>query len=121
MTEAADVEALPGTRWVLVAWSASTLDPDEVRVTASFEADAISGVSAVNRYRATWSATPDGNLMLGPAMTTRMAGPEGLMRAETTFHALLAGVRAFRIADDGGSLALLDEAGTEVLTFAREP
>lgn len=117
----ADAEALSGTHWVLVAWSASTLDPDEVRVTASFEADAIFGVSAVNRYRAACSASPDGTLALGPAMTTRMAGPEGLMRAEATFHALLAGVRAFRIADDGGSLALIDESGTEVLTFAREP
>ncbi|MCE9611932.1 MAG: META domain-containing protein [Chthoniobacter sp.] len=66
-----------------------------------------SGISGVNRFSGGY--TQDGaKLKFGALAGTKMAGPPEAMQVESSFHAALASVTAWQIADD--ALALLSEA-----------
>jgi len=67
----------------------------------------VSGFSGVNRFFGGY--TRDGaKLKFGALAGTEMAGPPEAMQAESAYHAALASVTGWQIAD--GALALLSEA-----------
>lgn len=77
----------------------------------------ISGFAGVNRFSGSLnvSALSDGRFEMGPAATTRMAGPSELMRLEDRFLRTLQGADSARLVD--GRL-VLRRSGDAVLAFA---
>ena len=85
-------------------------------VSATFDGATIGGNASVNHYGGPY--TVDGeSIQIGALAVTRMAGPEPAMAQETAFLADLG--RAASFAVDGDILKLFDEAGAELLVFAR--
>ncbi len=106
--------ALAGTNWRLSGWSASSLDPADFTITATFDDREIGGTSAVNQYGGTYTAKA-GSFSTGALSMTEMAGPEPAMRAEQIYLALLAQARTYD--RTAGSLVLRDANGNELLVF----
>lgn len=75
------------------------------------------GFSGVNRYFGGYEKDGD-KLKFGALGSTRMAGPPEAMQTESAFHAMLASVSQWQIAE--GALALLSE-GKVVARFAARP
>lgn len=71
------------------------------------------GVLACNRFAASYMLLGN-SLTFGPAMSTRMACPEG-MAQEAAFTRALEGARGWRVAD--GQLELLDAEGAPLAIF----
>lgn len=79
--------------------------PENATVTLSFNEGRISGKSACNRYSAVISEGDNpGDIIIGPAMGTRMACPDNLMEIENSYLESLARVTSFSF--HSGSLAL---------------
>lgn len=112
---AAGGHALEGTAWRLTGWSASALDPAPYEITAECGKAEISGRSAVNTFGGPCTITRDGAFSVGDLRTTRMAGSEDEMQAETIFFDLLRRVRKHAVANN--TLTLEDEAGQDILVF----
>lgn len=107
--------SLEGTAWKLTGWSVSSQDPNEFTITAVFKDGRIGGTSAVNTYGGPYTTGDDGSFSVGELASTMMAGPEADMQAETTYLALLAAAKEFRV--DGETLTLLDGGGGESLIY----
>ncbi len=112
-----DPASIEGTSWRLARGVAV---PDGSTITARFVDGTVSGHAAVNRYRATYELS-GGRLRIGPAATTRMAGPDAAMAAEAAYLTLLGAVAGQRLEDGGRALALLDASGDEILGFSAGP
>jgi len=112
-----DSRLLDGSAWRLEAWSVSSLHPGAFEITAAFEAGRISGKAAVNLYGGSYVADPTGAFWVGSLVSTKMAGPEPAMRAESLYFELLRQARAFKAETE--ELTLLDGHGNELLIFAR--
>jgi len=108
--------SLEGTSWKLTGWSVSSQDPNDFTITAEFKDGRIGGTSAVNSYGGPYTTGGDGSFSVGELASTMMAGPEPDMQAETTYMALLAAAKEFRV--DGETLTLLDGDGGESLIYA---
>jgi heat shock protein HslJ len=108
---------LPGSRWRLQGWAASSLEPSRFTITAEFSKSQISGTSAVNSYGGTYAASEDGRFSVGDLQSTLMAGPEDAMRAESPYFDWLRQARRYLI--DGGRLILSDEQGNHLLVFRK--
>lgn len=106
---------LDGTRWRLVQWTISSIDPADVTITAQFARGRISGNSGVNSYSGPCKLGPRGALAAGPLASTEMGGPEPMMRAEGAYVTMLAQARSFKVAE--GRLTLYDQGGNESLVF----
>ena len=106
--------ALAGSSWRLSGWSASSLDPADFTITATFDDREVGGTSAVNQYGGTYTAK-GGNFSTGAISMTEMAGPEPAMRAEQIYLTLLAQARKYD--RTAGRLVLLDASGNELLVF----
>ncbi|PWS35783.1 hypothetical protein DFH01_19590 [Falsiroseomonas bella] len=91
---------------------------DRSRTSMSFGADGrVSGLGGCNRYNGGY--TLDGaSLRFGPVAGTMMACPPALAEQEQRFHAALAQVRGWRIAN--GLLHLTDEAGGTVIRLSSD-
>jgi heat shock protein HslJ len=88
--------AIEGSNWLLVRMNLDQPVPEGAEVTLAFEAGRISGKSACNRYSADIKEGDNpGDILIGPAMGTRMACPEPLMEVETQYLELLAKVTGF--------------------------
>lgn len=111
--------ALAGTSWRVSAWSEASPNPADHTLTARFTGTEIGGTSAVNQYGGAYSAGGDGSFSVGALQTTEMAGSPSAMRAEATFHRLLAQAR--RHEREGARLTLRDEQGASLLVFRAEP
>lgn len=110
-------DPLQGTRWTLTGWTVSATDPASLGITARFAEGTIAGNSAVNRYSGPYTTGSRNAFAVGPLVATRMAGPEGAMRAESAYLALLGEARSYKLS--GPQLTLLDGAGNESLIFDR--
>lgn len=106
---------LKGTKWRLAGWSASSLDPAEYEITAECGEAEISGRSAVNTYGGPCAITRDGGFSVGDLRTTRMAGSEDEMRAESIYLDLLRKARKHAVTKT--TLTLKDEGGQDILIF----
>lgn len=109
---------LDGTSWQLTGWSVSSLDPNDFTITAAFADGKVSGKSAVNAYSGPYTVGPDDAFSVGALASTKMAGPEPDMRAETIYLQLLAAARSVKV--DGSTLTLYDDGGNESLIFTAE-
>mgnify|MGYP001165993509 FL=1 len=84
------------------------------RVTLRFNDDGrVAGTASCNRYSGAYELTGEG-LTLGRMLTTKMACAPALMQQEQRFLGLLAQVRRFEIAADGG-LALIAADGHRIV------
>ncbi|MHB1132155.1 MAG: META domain-containing protein [Chloroflexota bacterium] len=108
---------LEGTRWRLVGWTISSLDPASVTISAHFAEGRISGTSAVNSYGGPYTVGPGNAFSIGQMVSTAMGGPEPAMRAESIYLTLLGQARSYKVADD--KLTLYDAGGNESLIFQR--
>lgn len=106
-----------GDTWYLVGAVSDTSIP--TTVTLTFDGDTASGSGPVNTYSTSFTATEDGGLELGPIASTRMAGPDDAMAAETAYFALLEEVDGYT-AVEGGELYLFD-GDLQVLTYSEVP
>jgi len=104
--------------WRLTAWSVSSLAATDFAITARFADGGVTGRSAVNTYRGTATIGPGNAIAFGPMITTRMAGPEPAMRAESAYLALLASATSYAL--DDGRLTLADAGGNVVLEYSEE-
>ena len=111
--------ALAGTSWRVSAWAEASPNPADHTITARFTGTEIGGTSAVNHYGGAYSAGGDGSFSVGALQTTEMAGPPESMRAEATFHRLLAQARQYERED--ARLTLRDSQGVSLLVFRAEP
>jgi len=80
---------LDGSSWRLSSWSVSSQDPADFTITAAFKDGTIAGNAAVNTYNGSYTVGPNDAFSAGPLATTKMAGPEADMQAETTYLQLL--------------------------------
>ena len=79
-------------------------------ITMSFaENGKVAGEAGVNRYGATYTTSRTNSIEIGPAATTRKAGPAEAMEQEREFLAALSASKVYRI--NGQTLELLDPAG----------
>ncbi len=109
---------LSGTQWRLSAWSDSSSDPSQFTITADFDAYAIYGISAVNYYSGSYTATAAGFFSVKDLQMTLMAGSEEAMQAEATYIQLLG--QAEKFTRDQETLTLLDATNHELLIFSRK-
>jgi heat shock protein HslJ len=92
--------------------------PAGTTISARFVGGTVSGHAGINRYRADYRLH-DGDLELGPAATTLMAGDPDAMRAEHDFLQLLGAIDGYRIED--GGLVLTDRGDVPILWFHAAP
>jgi heat shock protein HslJ len=79
-------------------------------ITMSFAANGrVAGDAGVNRFDATYTTSGTNAIEIGPAATTRKAGPAEAMEQEREFLAALSASKTYRI--NGEALELLDPAG----------
>lgn len=111
-------DALNGSEWLLTRINNGQSLAEDTEVTLSFDAGRISGKSACNRYSASIEQGENpGDILIGPAMGTRMACPDHLMEMESLYLASLA--RVTRFSFNSGSLVLegQEEDGTAITMF----
>ena len=106
---------LDGTSWVLVAWSVSSLDPNDFTITADFEHGRIGGLAAVNNYGGPYETGSDGEFSIGPLSSTMIGATGDEARAERIFFDLLESAASCEVVGD--TLTLFDEFGDEALVF----
>jgi len=106
---------LDGTQWKLTGWTLSSLRPSDFAISAKFDGGQISGNGGVNSYSGPYEVGPGDSFSVGPLASTRMAGPEPAMRAESGYMTLLGQAKTYKIAD--GKLTLYDAGGNESLSF----
>lgn len=109
---------LDGTSWKLTGWSVSSLDPNDFTITAAFKDGQIGGNAAVNSYSGPYTVGPDDAFSVGAIASTKMAGPEPDMRAESMYLTLLSEARSAAV--DGDTLTLSDTNGNESLIFTAQ-
>ncbi len=115
----ATAPSLTGTSWELAQYAAegeTTLSavPDDVRATADFTDDQISGSGGCNSFSGTYMTDGD-TIEIGPLATTQMACVPAVTAVESGYLARLGAARTFAITD--GTLALSDESGQVVLAY----
>jgi heat shock protein HslJ len=106
---------LDETRWGLVGWTASSLDPAGFAITAVFSDGQVSGRSGVNSYSGSYAAGPGDAFEARELAGTLMAGPEEAMRAESIYLTLLEEARSFEVIDE--RLTLYSGQGSASLVF----
>ena len=115
MTVKVAEKPLEGTAWRLEGWTLSSLNPADFEITASFADGRVGGKAAVNSYSGPYVVGKNGFLSVGAIVSTKMAGPEPAMRAESAYFQLLQEAKGYRLID--GHLTLLDANGNESLIF----
>lgn len=101
---------LVGTSWVMA--SAGKRPPS-----ISFEADGkVAGSGGCNRFFGSYEQDGE-SLSFSPLGATRMACPQGTMRVEQDFFAMLGAVRKAKV--EASTLVLVDAAGQELTRLSR--
>jgi heat shock protein HslJ len=96
MTGELSIGAIEGSNWLLLRMNLDQPVPEGAEVTLAFEAGRISGKSACNRYSANISEGDNpGDILIGPAMGTRMACPDPLMEIERQYLEMLTQLTSF--------------------------
>ena len=109
---------LDGTSWRLTGSSVSSQDPNDFTITAAFKDGQIGGKAAVNSYSGPYTVGPDDAFSVGAIASTKMAGPEPDMRAESWYLKLLSEAGSATV--DGDTLTLSDANGNELLIFTAQ-
>lgn len=112
-----DQPALDGTSWKLTSWAEPDPIPASATITAEFADGRVAGTSGVNRYTAAFTSGTDGSFATEAAISTKMAGPEDAMAAETAYLNRLQAATSYSV--DGDTLVINDADGQPSLTFTR--
>lgn len=113
---ASGTEPLEGVEWRLTEWTVSSIDPDDVTITAAVADGQISGNGGVNNYSGPCEVGPGHDFSVGQISATQMASEDpDLNRAESIYFELLGGVASYKL--DGTKLTLFDGHGNESLIF----
>ncbi len=108
---------LDGTGWTLTGWAEPDPIPVSVSITAEFSEGRVAGTSGVNQYNASVTSGTDGSFAIDAPISTKMAGPEDAMAAESTYLRRLEAATSYQV--DGDTLVLDDADGQPSLTFTR--
>lgn len=100
---------LTGTDWLLTGGTLDSIDFAKFAITAKFGEDAISGFAGVNQYNGPVKTTKKGDIKIGPLASTKMAGADDAMAAETAYLAALTAVNHYAASDS--ELTLTTPAG----------
>jgi hypothetical protein len=103
------------TEWKLVNMAGRNLGSYE-NITISFSEDGVSGNSGVNTYFSSYVIT-NNNITIGVLSSTKMAGPDNLMKLERDFSTLIQNVRKIKLADK--NTLVLTTANEKNLTFQK--
>ena len=103
------------TEWKLVNMAGRNLGNYE-NITISFSEDGVSGNSGVNTYFSSYVIT-NNNITIGVLSSTKMAGPDNLMKLERDFSTLIQNVRKIKLADK--NTLVLTTANGKNLTFQK--
>ena len=103
------------TEWKLVNMAGRNLGSYE-NITISFSEDGVSGNSSVNTYFSSYVIT-NNNITIGVLSSTKMAGPDNLMKLERDFSTLIQNVRKIKLADK--NTLVLTTANGKNLTFQK--
>ena len=103
------------TEWKLVNMAGRNLGSYE-NITISFSEDGVSGNSGVNTYFSSYVIT-NNNITIGVLSSTKMAGPDNLMKLERDFSTLIQNVRKIKLADK--NTLVLTTANGKNLTFQK--
>jgi heat shock protein HslJ len=111
--------SLAGTSWELAQYApagetALTAVPEEVRATADFTEDQISGSGGCNSFTGAYSTDGD-TIEIGPLASTQMACVPAVAAVESGYLARLGAATTYAIA--GGTLTLSDGSGRAVLEY----
>ena len=101
------------TEWKLVNMAGRNLGNNEY-VTIAFSEDGVNGNSGINDYFSSYTINNHNNIRIGVLSSTRMAGPDNLMRLERDFAKLLESVRKIKLADKN-TLILTTENGKNLI------
>lgn len=102
MTQPITANPLAGTQWELVSPTYKELkDAPFLR----FENDSLGAGVGLNAIGGSYTISSK-SLKIGPLISTKMAGPPALMKAENRYSKELAGVKNFEISPDGQTLIL---------------
>lgn len=110
-----DVVTIPPGPWHLIAAAGDRIDPATMEITAEFQDGRISGKSAVNRYFGPFTLGSGGTINFGMMASTKMAGPEPLMQAESEYMSLLDQVAFIRVSNS--RLSMLNNMDEPILVF----
>ncbi len=103
--------------WSLTAAAVSSSDLSKFAITISLTDTTASGFGGVNQYTTTFTSGPDGDLDFGDIASTRMAGPQDAMNAETAYFASLETVSGYTVVGDQLQLFAGEQ---EVLTYTKQ-
>jgi len=100
--------------WSLTSAAIDSSDLSAFGITITFTDTEASGFGGVNNYMTSFTSGPEGDLNFGEIASTKMAGAEDAMQAETAYLAALATVTGYTVS--GNELDLF--AGEqEILTY----
>ena len=108
---------LDGTRWNLTSWAEPDPIPISATITAEFSEGRVAGNSGINQYSASVTSSTDGSFSVDAPISTKMAGPEDAMAAESTYLRRLEAATSYQV--DGDTLVVNDADGQPSLTFTR--
>jgi len=114
---ASEEPPLDGSRWTLTSWAEPDPIPDSATITAQFSEGRVAGTSGVNQYSASVTSSTDGSFAIDAPISTKMAGPEDAMAAESAYLQRLQAATSYQV--DGDTLLLNDADGQPSLTFTR--
>jgi len=112
---------LEGTSWTCMTYTVGGTPqtvPVESTITAEFSAEGeLTGNAGVNSYSTTFE-TDGGNLTIGDEIvTTKMAGPESVMKQESDYLTTLKTVESYQIDDKNGQLVLFGPAQNNIARY----
>lgn len=115
--------ALEGTTWRALAYNNGKGALQSLaagsEITALFAADGtLSGTASVNRYSTTYTASGEAMTIAENIVTSKMAGPERLMRQETAYLAALPQTATYSI--EGDQLWLRDADGAALAHYVAD-
>ena len=111
---------LKNTSWKLLNMDgkdvSKSISKNENNITLSFNENGINGNSGINNYFGDYEIV-NNNIKVGPLGSTRMAGPENLMKVEREFLELLGNSKKVKLSDQKTLVLTTDKGKT--LTFEK--
>ena len=114
------VTDLEGTNWTLTHLARTERVPQDIDVTAVFQANKVSGSSGCNRYFADVSENDPSQLKIGKTGSTRMACPPPMMQVENRYLTALGKVKRFGFMLGQLALTYVDDTKSDTLLFSAD-
>ena len=108
-------EKLKNTKWKLLEMGQTTLPEKDGEITISFDENKVNGNSGLNNYLGSFEIK-NNSIKIGPVGSTRMAGPENLMKIEFEYLKLLQDSKTIEF---NNNLLILTTNDGKVLKFEK--